>query len=216
MNNGNTTTCWKSIGTWGDRSCPELKPHVHCRNCPVYAAGAAKLLDVEVSADYLAEQTHRYAQRKELARPGEHSVVIFRLAGEWLALSTSVFSEVASQRRVHSLPHRRDRAVLGVVNIRGELLVCVSVATALGVTDASGTGPDTRLAVINRDGDRFVFPADEIAGLHRFDNAQLAPVPATLAHAQAKYTRGILPWQGHSVGVLDDQLLFYTLNHSLA
>jgi len=32
--------CWTTIGVRGDASCPELKQHVHCRNCPVYSAGA--------------------------------------------------------------------------------------------------------------------------------------------------------------------------------
>lgn len=210
--------CWKRIGIWGDRSCPELKTHIHCRNCPVYAEAATRLLDVEVSPDYLAEQARRYAQRKELKRPGRHSVVIFRLGAEWLALPTAVFSEVAALRPVHSLPHRRDRAVTGLVNVRGELLVCVSLAVALGLPESTSSSASltARLAVVSRSGDRFVFPTDEIAELQRFDDTDLAPVPATLVHAQATYTRGILAWRGRAVGVLDDQLLFYTLNRSLA
>src|ERR1044072_880535 len=111
MKNGNGVTCWKEIGSWGDRSCPELKTHVHCRNCPTYAAGAAQLLDVEVSADYLAEQTRRYAQRKEVVRPGARSVVVFRLGSGWLALPTAIFTEIAPLRSIHSVPHRRERVV---------------------------------------------------------------------------------------------------------
>ncbi|MBI5769837.1 MAG: purine-binding chemotaxis protein CheW [Verrucomicrobia bacterium] len=206
--------CWKRIGTWGDRSCPELKLHIHCRNCPVYSEAAARLLDAPVPEAYLAQNARHYAQAKTVARPGTRSAVIFRLAGEWLALPTAVFREIATPRPVHSLPHRRDRVVLGVANIRGELLVCVSLAAALGIPGQAPAG--LRLAVMAREGARFVFPADEVAGLHRFDDADLAPVPATLAHAQAVYTRGILGWNGRPVGVLDDQLLFHTLNRSLA
>jgi len=209
-----THDCWKRIGIWGDRTCPELKQHIHCRNCPVYSQSAARLLDAPVPETYLATNARHYAQAKAVARPGARSVVIFRLATEWLALPTAVFREIATARPVHSLPHRRDRVVTGVANIRGELLVCVSLAAALGIERAAA--PDARLAVMSREGARFVFPADEIAGLHRFDDADLSPVPATLAHAQAAYTRGILTWQGRPVGVLDDELLCYTLNRSLA
>lgn len=207
--------CWKRIGTWGDRSCPELKTHMHCRNCPVYSAGAVQLLDAEVPESYLAEQARHYAQAKTETRPGARSAVIFRLADEWLALPTTVFREVAPLRKIHSLPHRRDRVVTGVANVRGELLVCVSLADALGITGAGAGGTAARLAVVSRDGDRFVFVADEIAELARYDDADLGPVPATLAHAQATYTRGMLAWRDRTVGVLDDQLLFYTLNRSL-
>lgn len=208
------TDCWKRIGIWGDRSCPELQEHIHCRNCPVYSDSAARLLDAPVPDSYLAANARHYAQAKTEARPGAHSVVIFRLATEWLALPTAVFREIAPTRAIHSLPHRTDRVVTGVANIRGELLVCVSLASALGIATEAAAG--SRLAVVSREGSRFVFPADEIAGLHRYDPPDLSPVPATLAHAQAVYTRGILTWQDRPVGVLDDQLLFHTLNRSLA
>ena len=32
--------CWNKIGVSGDLSCPELNTHIHCRNCPVFAAAA--------------------------------------------------------------------------------------------------------------------------------------------------------------------------------
>ena len=32
--------CWNTIGVSGDRSCPELNTHIHCRSCPVFAAAA--------------------------------------------------------------------------------------------------------------------------------------------------------------------------------
>lgn len=208
--------CWKRVGTWGDRTCPELRPHLHCRNCPIYSAGASRLLDAEVSETYLAEHARAYAEPKRAARVEAHSVVVFRLLQEWFALPTAVFHEIAPLRPVHSLPHRRDRAVAGLVNIRGELVVCVSLAPALGLAGEPGRDRAARLAVVSREGDRFVFAADEIAGLHRYDQADLAPVPATLAHARAAYTRGLLTWRNRPVGVLDDQLLFYTLNRSLA
>ena len=124
--------------------------------------------------------------------------------------------EVAPLRPVHSLPHRRDRVVTGLVNVRGELLICVSLPAALGLADSPAPGATSRLAVVSRDGDRFAFPAEEIAEICRYNDTELAAVPATLAHAQATYTRGILPWRGRPVGVLDDQLLFYILNRSLA
>ena len=208
--------CWKRIGTWGDRSCPELKTYLHCRNCPVYSAGATRLLDAEVSEAYLAGHARHYAEAKRELRHGARSAVIFRVAGEWFALATAVFREVAPLRAVHSLPHRRDRIVLGLVNIRGELLVGVSLGAMLGLAGEVGRDRTARLAVVTRDGNRFVFVADEVVGLHRFDDVDLGPVPATLAHAQATYTRGMLTWQKRPVGVIDEQLLFYTLNRSLA
>lgn len=216
MSAPNGTDCWKRVGIWGDRSCPELKVHLHCRNCPVYSAGATRLLNAEVSEAYMAGHAQHYAEAKRSLRHGANSAVVFRLTTEWFALATNVFREISPVRPVHSLPHRRDRIVTGLVNIRGELLVCVSLAAALGLAGQTGTDRTARLAVMLREGDRFVFGADEIAGIHRFDDAEVGPVPATLAHAQAPYTRGIFTWRDRPVGLLDDQLLFYTLNRTLA
>ena len=36
-----------------------------------------------------------------------------------------------------------------------------------------------------------------------------------MAKATVTYSTALLPWRGHSVGTLDDQLLFYTLKRSL-
>jgi chemotaxis-related protein WspD len=209
--------CWKRIGTWGDRTCGQLSAHGHCRNCPVYAAGAARLLDTEVSADYLVAGAKYYAEAKTDLRVGAKSVVVFRVAGEWLALPTRVFLEVASVRRVHSLPHRRGAVVRGLVNVRGELLICVSLPVALGLPHSEGPlGATARHAVVGNGADRFVFMADEIAGLHRYNDDDVGPLPATLAHAQATHTRGLLHWHERPVGLLDEEQLFATLNGGLA
>ena len=53
-------------------------------------------------------------------------------------------------------------------------------------------------------------------GIHRFHPRELQDVPATVAKAAATYSKALLPWRDHSVGLLDDQLLFYTLKRSLA
>ena len=37
--------CWNRIGIHGDKSCPLLIDHIHCRNCAVYSAAATRLLD---------------------------------------------------------------------------------------------------------------------------------------------------------------------------
>jgi chemotaxis-related protein WspD len=73
-----------------------------------------------------------------------------------------------------------------------------------------------RLLVIQRDGQRAVCPVDEVHGIAHFHPRNLTAVPATIARAAAAYTRSILSWQQKSVGLLDDQLLFHTVNRNLA
>lgn len=213
--------CWNRIGVHGDSSCPQLEPYIHCRNCPVYSAAAVDLLDADPPSDYLAFWTRQIAQQKTLAERDTHSVLVFRTGAEWLALPIAVLTQIASLRTIHTIPHRRDGVVLGLANIGGELLVCFSLSQILGVEPASATKTHShrvegRLLVAQRDGARAVFPADEVYGIQHFHERELAPVPATVARTTATYTRAVLPWQNKSVGVIDDQLLFHTLNRSLA
>jgi chemotaxis-related protein WspD len=214
--------CWTRIGVRGDRSCPELERHIHCRNCPVYASAAVDVLRRTLPDDSLAERTNHFAQPKVREESAADSVVIFRVGSEWLALPTSVVKEVVHLRPVHSLPHRRSGTVLGVTNVRGELMTSVSLCLLLGLTSLPERTSDTsrhvyaRLLVLRHDDVRVACPADDVYGVHRFQAATLKDVPATLAAASARYSKGLLPWNRSSVSVLDEQLLFYTLRRCVA
>ena len=63
-------------------------------------------------------------------------------------------------------------------------------------------------------GGRLAFPVAEVHGIEAHAPAELRPVPETLALASARYAGGILIWQGRSVGCLDHDHLFTTLNRS--
>jgi len=213
--------CWNRIGVRGDGSCPELTQYVHCRNCPVYSAGASALLDAEAPAGYVADRTVRFSEAVHVEEGETRSVVIFRVASEWLALPTSVVIEVANLLPIHSLPHRLNGVVLGLASVRGELLVCVSLGQVVGAEPLAAAGHQPRatafkrLLVIRREAVRVVCPVDEVHGIHRFHPRELQDVPATVSKATVTYSTALLPWRGHSVGALDDQLLFYTLKRSL-
>lgn len=213
--------CWNRIGVRGDRSCPELKTHIHCRNCPVHAAAVATLLDRALPADHLERWTEHFAQPPVRHEAGLNAIVIFRIGREWLALPTAVFLEVAAERPVHSLPHRRNATVRGLVNVRGELLLCVSASSLLGIADTPAATEEAsrkttrRLLVLSRDGQRLVLPVDEVGGTHRYHPRDLLPPPATVSRATATYTKAVLRWRDYTVGCLDDELLFYSLNRSI-
>lgn len=206
--------CWKAIGIYGDASCVQLLQHIHCRNCPVYASAAAQLLDVDPPVRYLQDWTEHVAAAKPPTQIATTSVVIFRVAAEWLALPSAVFKEIAADRLIHSLPHRRNGALLGVVNIRGELLVCASLKLILGVEMGLAATSVPRMLVIQQGGDRTVCPVDEVHGIERFDLRELKEVPATLAGAAVSYIKAVLFWRRRSVGVLDAELLLHALNRS--
>lgn len=211
--------CWNVIGVSGNGSCRELPRFVHCRNCPVYSSAALQLLDRPSTADYRQEWAAHFGGEKKLSTPAKSSVVIFRVATEWLALGTSAFQEVAERRSIHTLPHRRRGLVLGLVNVRGELLICASLARLIGLDQSSARSRSRtiydRLLVTNWNGARVVFPVDEVQGIQRINHDQLRDPPSTVARSTHSYSRGVFAWRDATVGLLDTEILFAALNRNL-
>ncbi len=210
--------CWNQIGVSGDGTCPELAKVIHCRNCPIYAAGGRSLLEREPPADYLREWTQALAEEKDEDQTEDAlSVLIFRLGREWLALPTHVCQEVAEMRPIHILPHRSGPVLLGLVNIRGQIRLCVSLRELLGLEPADDSGRTTHhknprcLVVIARDRDHWVLLVDEIYGVQRFHHSAVRDAPVTVAKATPGLTQGVIAWQEKGVGYLDDELLFLAL-----
>lgn len=212
--------CWNKIGVGGNSSCPELARYAHCRNCPVYSAAGAELLNRRLPAGYRQEWTEHFALEKVRVTPGKLSVVIFRVGSEWLALPTQAFHEVAEYRAIHTLPHRQDGLVLGLINFRGELLVCVSLSRLLGVERESIREKPCkvydRLVIAEWQGSLLTFPVHEVYGVHRYNPEEMQETPATVAMASTTFTQATLLWGNKRVGCLDAESLFATLNRSLS
>ena len=211
--------CWNRIGVHGDKSCPRLLELVHCRNCPVYAAAAIRLLDrYALQRDELAEVEAQPLAADHATR----SLLVFRLGEEWLALVTRSLVEVAPLSPIHSLPHPRARALLGVANVRGTLVACLSLAELLGL-DTTGV-PATlsnrrvapRMLVLAAAGGNLLAPVDEVDGIHAFDLGLLVAAEQSSTLDAAKCSRGVLQWRGRSLRLLDEEKLLHSMIRSLA
>ena len=179
--------------------------------------GAHALLNRPAPAAYLADWTAHAAAPKALEQRGGRTAVVFRLGAELLAFPASIVKEVVEPRPVHTLPHRRGTAVLGLINVRGELLVCVDLPQALGfeATAAGDAQSKARLVVLRRENLTLACPVHEVIGVHRFVDADVQNVPATVAKAASKYSQTVFAWNGKPVGLLDEHLVFLTLKRSL-
>ena len=216
-------SCWNRIGTRGDRSCPELAEHIRCRNCPVFADAARALLDRPPPAGYAAAWNSHLTAAKAAAPGKTRSAVIFRLNAEWFALPTDLFDEVTETRHVHPLPHRRNPTVLGLCNVRGEVIVCISLHAMLGLPDMPRDTVDgapairrPRLVVIRHASGPAAFRVDEVQPTFRVDETALRIVPTTIAKAGSNYIKGLFAWNERAVGYLDADRIVHAINQSLA
>ncbi len=221
--------CWNQIGVMGDRSCGELKTVIHCRNCKVYSAAGRSLLERNAPSNYLEEWTNILSEASKaqvgvgegtLVRAADTlSVIIFRLGNERLALPVNILQEVTPPQVIHSVPHRSNAVFLGLINIRGETLLCVSLKDLLGLeaattTQASSINPQ-RMIVAGRDNNKWVFPVDEVHGIYRFHLSEFKETPVVIAKAAEAYTKGVITWQDQKLNFLNAELLFYTLSHKV-
>lgn len=214
--------CWKTIGVWGreEPRCPRLKEVIHCRNCDVFTQAGRNLLERDLPEDYKSEWSKVLEGKKEDESLGTMSVIIFRIQGEWLALSAKIFAEIIDVGIIHTVPHRQKTILLGVINVNGEIQLCVSLERHLGLSpDETGKDNDERsygrMLVVNKDGEQWAFPVDEIHGIHFVYPDLFQNVPVTVAKSKTHFTKGIFRWEDKYVAFLDDDLLIYSLTRRL-
>jgi len=114
-----------------------------------------------------------------------------RIAGEQYALPVDGVLEVAELGDVTPVPGAPP-SVLGVRNLRGQLIAVVDLATLFGL---EGDGLRERI-VITEDGDRR-------AGLAVEAVLDVESVPQPIEAAESEYLRGAVLADGQLVGVVD-------------
>lgn len=198
--------CWNQVGVYGDSTCPELKTYDHCRHCPVYLQAGRSLLEREPQAGYLAEWTRRLAEDKSVAERGSLSMVLFRIGARWFAIPTTAVKEVSALSHVHQIPHRTNEVMLGLVQVRGEIHLCVAVDRMLGLDAVTGLphksgGTFRRMIVVEINDHRWVWAADEVFGVHRLSPESILPS----RDQQELPISGVFSWGEQEVVCLDEQ-----------
>ncbi len=217
--------CWNSIGVWStvDSRCEKLKKVIHCRNCEVYSAAGRRMLERPLPDGYEDEWKNIFSIEKKQQATGTKSVTIFRLGKEWMALPTTSIQEVTDVCSVHSIPHQTTTVLRGLVNLRGQLKICISLGQLMKIEKAERySGKETkeriyeRMIAVKHNDSQYVFLVSEVSGTFHYNEYDLKPAPATLSQATGTYTQGILSWNDKSVACLDAELLFYSMEKKLA
>lgn len=212
-------SCWNSIGVWGAGSsrCPKLAEMTHCRNCPVFIDAGSDLLNREIPSGYMNEWTELLGQKKEEQNTNNISIIIFRIGQELLALRSAVFREIINPRSVHHIPHRSNDVLLGLTNVHGELQLCFSLKALTGNKDAGQTEySEAKMLVIQSGGECWVFPVDQVLGVFRCNDSDAQNVPVTVSKASGTFTKKVIIYDQREVGLLDDELLIYTLQRRIS
>ncbi|EZH84429.1 chemotaxis protein CheW [Ectopseudomonas composti] len=212
--------CWNRIGVFGDKSCPQLERHIHCRNCEVYGAAAIALLDRYGSALERGDDDYGQGETQEV-QGEQRSLLIFRLGEQWLAIATRCLAEVMPMSPIHVLPHRKSRGLLGVTNVRGTLVACLSLAELLDLDTQQDARRSERrviprMLILESGSGPLVTPVDEVSGIQRIPVARISSAKHDDKRAISRLTAGVLQWQEQSITLLDDEQLLHNMIGSLA
>ena len=216
--------CWNEIGVTGNRSCGELVTHTHCRNCPSYTAAAATRLDRPIEQETIDAATSYYAATPERIDVTLSSCFVFRIGREWLAIPIAMLDEVVGSRATHVLPHRRGPVKVGLVSVRGDIFVHVSLAGLLGISGdgdepagAPGQGRTApRVVVLADTAGRIAITVDEVLGFHSYNPEVLRSVPSTLSQALHSHAIAIISIGERIVGLLDGSRVTASLSRALS
>lgn len=216
-NRGDSYLCWHEIGINGNRSCKHLSEYVHCRNCPEYSAIGRTLLNREMPDEYRQEVSTELASASTIEAAESDSMLLFRTGSEWFGMRTLVFQEITAWQKPYALPFRSGGLLAGLVNVNGELLLCIGLQAALGLSPDEKANPDgrARLCVVGNGHERYAFAVDEILGVRRIPCSRLQPVPVTLAKSPSMQITSCFESDDRSIGLIDEQRLLNSLDRRL-
>ena len=223
MNDSNINDCWNKIGIWGHESprCPELDRLIHCYNCSIYSDAGRKLLDRDPDDEYIEEWTNNLGKPREVLNSKLKSVLAFRLGNEWFALPSTTIREITQCDKHHSLPHRKNRILRVLVNVRGDLLLCVSLGYLFDLnkeqkSESSNKTIHSRYIVISDNGQFYAFPVSEVKDTLKYDTDDLQKAPSTISNGSSNYIKGVIEHHDTYIGLLDSDLVFSALDRNIS
>lgn len=149
--------------------------------------------DPQEAKRILEARTRALAGPAETTAVGEEGpeVVEFTLAGERYALESLWVREVAPLENLTPLPCTPP-FVLGIVNLRGEILSVVDLGKFFGLPEEALTDRN-RLLVLECGPMRFGVLADAVLGLRSVPLAAMQSSLPTLTGIREKYLKGVTP-----------------------
>lgn len=148
-------------------------------------------------------------------------VLIFRINEHCLALNAEVVREVTTLQKVHRIPYSTSEIIRGLVNVRGDLQIRVSLRLLLELGEQQQKGQSLsrkvypRLVVIEKERQVFAFFTQEIYGATSIEKAHLAPVAESSFSVLDTCVKHTFLIKNTTVKWLDDDLIFYQLRKAL-
>lgn len=148
-------------------------------------------------ADSLARETE-----EDDAASRRLALLLFRIGEEWYAVRASDVREIFQEYDITPLPCVPD-FILGVVNVRGEILSVSDPARLMSLGSVDVSGPIPPSAIVISLGDVVTaMVVDEIGDITEVPNDAVEPAISIIDRAQADYISGSVYIEGTMVGLI--------------
>ena len=156
--------------------------------------GEVALKELQRRADSLAQETEEERRDESVA------LLLFALADEWYAVRVSEVREIYQEYAVTPVPCVPDY-ILGVVNIRGEIVSVTHLARLMRLQSEITPGEQPAI-VLADDGCVTAAVVDEIGDIIEVAKNALEPPVSMVGKAQADYVSGSVYVEDKLVGLL--------------
>ncbi|HET7704946.1 MAG TPA: chemotaxis protein CheW [Thermoanaerobaculia bacterium] len=166
-------------------------------------------------AAYLAEagSSRGEMRREEKAiHTGEQiELLTFVIAGEQYAIDIENVVEIVTTRPVTKIPNANE-SVLGILSLRGTIVILVDVRGSLGHPTKLSAGPDSRIVVVQHESENIGFMVDRVLRVVKIDPHEIQPHPVVHSSEHDESVKGVFK-QGSSLTiVLDFSKLIFNRN----
>jgi purine-binding chemotaxis protein CheW len=127
--------------------------------------------------------------------------ITFVLGGETYAFETIYASEVIRLPKLVRLPRVQD-IIIGVFNLRGEILAAMDIRPLLGLTREEITA-SARIIVLKSERFSTGLIVERVSGVESLSLDDFEPAVTSLEGAQREFIRGQIPRNGELVMLLD-------------
>lgn len=117
-------------------------------------------------------------------------LLTFVISGEQYAVDIERIVEIVTPRPVTRIPNA-DRAVVGIISLRGTIVTLVDVRARLRHPIAPTSTDDTRIVVIDLRGEIVGFTVDRVLRVVKVAAAEVEPHPVVHASEQEDAIRGV-------------------------
>lgn len=157
-------------------------------------------LTKEQEKEILHKRAVELSGLKDEAVKDKIPMVRFLISGEWYGLDVRKIKEILETKKVSRVPGTPDY-VLGIVNLRGEILSIIDLGKYFGL-DGSSCTVDSRIIVVEANKVEAGLLVDFVSDIIQVEQEEIQPPLATLNRIKSEYIYGEVSFEDKLIAML--------------